>query len=142
MPASRPSLSGLSSVKTVRPRVARSRLTNGTDLLPGVDGRSTWARLMRDVIASMMAHLGGEDRASEPQRMLSRRVAAFEAELIFLEDKFARARAEGRAPDASDLDLYSRMASAQRRHLEAIGLDRVPRDITPSLGEYAKAVEA
>lgn len=138
MSASSPSLSGLSSVKTARPRVARSRLTNGTDLLPGVDGRSTWARLMRDVIASMMNHLGGEDCASEPQRMLVRRVAAFEAELVFLEDGFARARAEGGAPDAANLDLYSRMASAQRRILEAVGLNRVPRDITPDLSDYVQ----
>lgn len=117
-------------------RYSRSRLTNGRDLLPGTDCRQLWARLMRDVIASMMNHLGGADRVSEPQRMLSRRVAAFEAELIFLEDKFARTRAEGHEPKVHDLDLYSRMASAQRRHLEAIGLQRVPRDVTPDLGEY------
>jgi hypothetical protein len=71
--------------------------------------------------------------------MLARRVAAFEAELIFLEDKFARTRTEGGAPDIADLDLYSRMSSAQRRHLEAIGLDRTARDITmPTLAEYIR----
>ena len=77
---------------------------------------------MRDTIQSMLTHLGGEDYASEPQRMLSRRVGAFEAELIHLEDKFARARAEGREPVTADFDLYSRMSSAQRRLLEAVGL--------------------
>jgi hypothetical protein len=87
---------------------ARSRLTNGKDLLPGIDGRSTWARLMRDVNTNMMNHLGGEDYATEPQRLLVRRVAAFEAELIHLETAFSLARAAGRAPEASDLDLYSR----------------------------------
>ena len=130
-----------STTATVHRKHGRSRLTNGRDLLPGVDGRSTWARLMRDVIASMMSHLGGEDLASEPQRMLVRRVAAFEAELVFLEDGFARARSEGRAPDSTDLDLYSRMASAQRRHLEAIGLARVPRDVTPHPLDYARAFD-
>ena len=60
-------------------KYARSRLTNGRDLLPGVDGRSTWARLLRDVSSAMYVHLGGEDRISEPQRMLVRRVACFEA---------------------------------------------------------------
>jgi hypothetical protein len=97
---------------------------------------------MRDVIASMMNHLGGEDYATEPQRMLVRRVAAFEAELVHLEDGFARARSEGRALDTADLDLYSRMASAQRRHLEAIGLARVPRDVTPTLQQYIASKEA
>jgi hypothetical protein len=90
----------------------------------------------------MMAHLGGEDYASEPQRMLSRRVAALEAELIHLEDGFARCRSEGRAPDAADLDLYSRMASGQRRLLEAIGLQRVPRDVvTPAPLDFARAFD-
>ena len=70
--------------------------------------------------------------------MLSRRVGAFEAELIHLEDGFARARSEGRAPKAEELDLYSRMSSAQRRMLEAIGLQRVPRDITPDLSDYVR----
>ena len=120
----------------------RARLTNGVGLLPTVDGRSTWARIMRDTMNRMLNHLGGEDHATEVQRMLARRVAAFEAELIFLEDKFARTRTEGGAPDVADLDLYSRMASAQRRHLEAIGLQRVPRDITPTLDEYLRDKEA
>jgi hypothetical protein len=116
----------------------RSRLTNGVAILPTVDGRSIWARVLRDTFNAMLAHLGGEGLASEPQRMLSRRVAALEAELVFLEDKFARARTEGGEPDPADLDLYSRMASAQRRHLEAIGLACVPRDVT-SLGEILSA---
>jgi len=123
-------------------RYTHSRLTNGHALLPGVDGRSTWARLMRDVIGAMTAHLGGEENVTEPARMLCRRIAAFEAELVHLEDGFARTRSEGRAPDPPDLDLYSRMASAQRRHLEAIGLQRVPRDITPAPLDFAKAFDA
>jgi len=97
---------------------------------------------MRDIIGSMTNHLGGENNVTEPQRMLVRRVACFEAELVFLEDGFARARSEGHAPDPPDLDLYSRMASAQRRHLEAIGLQRVPRDITPAPLDFAKAFDA
>jgi hypothetical protein len=88
---------------------------------------------MRDTLSAMFEHLGGEDQVSEPQRMLSRRVAAFEAELLYLEDAFARARAEDRPPETADLDLYSRMSSAQRRLLEAVGLQRVPKDVT-SLG--------
>lgn len=92
---------------------------------------------MRDTLAAMLAHLGGEECASEPQRMLSRRVAALEAELIHLEDGFARCRSEGRAPDTEALDLYSRMSSAQRRMLEAVGLGRVARDVTPHPLTYA-----
>ena len=119
----------------------RARLTNGVGLLPTVDGRSVWARLMRDTLSAMLHHLGGEDYASEPQRMLSRRVAALEAELIFLEDKFASTRLEGGEPDTEALDLYSRMASAQRRMLEAVGLKRVPRDVTPRPLDFARAFD-
>jgi hypothetical protein len=126
------------STASIHRSKGRSRLTNGAGLLPTVDGRSVWARIMRDTLNAMLNHLGGEDLASEPQRMLARRVAALEAELIHLEDNFARIRAEGGAPDVADLDLYSRMASAQRRHLETIGLARVPRDITPDPLTYAK----
>ena len=97
---------------------------------------------MRDTIHAMHAHLGGEENISEPARMMSRRVAAFEAELVHLEDGFARVRSEGRAPDTESLDLYSRMSSAQRRMLEAIGLSRVPRDITPAPLDFAKAFDA
>jgi hypothetical protein len=123
-------------------RYVHSRLTGRGDLLPSIDGRSTWARLMRDVIGSMTNHLGGDDYVTEPQRMLVRRVAAFEAELVHLEDVFARCRSEGHAPDPPDLDLYSRMSSAQRRMLETLGLDRVPRDVTPAPLDFAKAFDA
>ena len=122
-------------------RKGRSRVTNGAELLPTTPGTSVWARLMRDVIASMQNHLGGEDNVSEPQRMLVRRVGAFEAELVHFEDKFARVRSEGGAPAPTDIDLYSKMASAQRRLLEAIGLSRVSRDCTPDLQSYMASKE-
>lgn len=48
---------------------------------------------------------------SEPERMTIRRAAALECELVYLEGLFAEARAAGRAPDAADLDLYSRITN-------------------------------
>ena len=77
---------------------------------------------MRDVIGAMNAHLGGEENISEPQRMLIRRTAAFEAELVHLEVGFAQARAAGEAPSANSLDLYSRMASASAAHPRGLRL--------------------
>lgn len=114
----------------------RSRISNGSELLPGTDGRSVWARLFRDLCEGLADHLGGADRMSEPERMTVRRAAALEAELVHLEAKFAECRAAGNAPDAADLDLYSRVTNTQRRVLEAIGATRRPRDVTPSLSEY------
>jgi len=37
---------------------------------------------------------------------------------------------------ADQLDLYGRCANSLRRLLESTGLERRPRDITPSLGDY------
>jgi len=112
----------------------RSRIGNGKELLPSVDGRSVWARLLRDTMDAMARHLGGIDQVSEVQRLSIRRVAALEAELIHLEGKFARARQAGGEPDAADLDLYARLGNAQRRHLEPLGWQSVPRDVT-NLGD-------
>ena len=62
----------------------RSRVTAGLTLLPSIDGRSTWARIMRDTYHAMLAHAGGADYVSETKRLMARRVAACEAELIRL----------------------------------------------------------
>src|SRR5690606_7046823 len=70
----------------------RSRLTNGRQLLPGVDGRSLWARLYRDTQQALTDHLGGDSRTSEPQRLLIRRCTALEVELLALESRFTQAR--------------------------------------------------
>jgi hypothetical protein len=109
----------------------RSRVTAGLTLLPSVDGRSHWARIMRDTYLGLLTHAGGADYVSETKRLMARRVAACEAELIHLEDKFATIRTEGGEPKISDLDVYGRLAGQQRRCLEALGWDRTPRDVTP-----------
>jgi hypothetical protein len=113
----------------------RSRITNGRELLPSVDLRGVWGRLLRDNYHAMVAHCGGADTISEPQRMASRRVAVLETELCFLEDKMARIRQEGGEPQPNLLDLYARLAGQQKRQNEIIGLDRHQRDVTPSLRE-------
>ena len=116
----------------------RSRITTGSSLLPSVDGRSTWARIMRDTYHAMLAHAGGADYLSETKRLMARRIAACEAELVHLEDRFASQRAEGNEPDTSDLDLYGRLCGQQRRCLETLGWERTARDVTPDPLEYAK----
>ena len=124
-----------------RSPATRSRVGNGSALLPNVDGRSVWARLMRDTLQSLQVHCGGE--LSETQRLAARRVSTLEAELVFLEDKFAQARADGCEPDIVELDLYGRLADRQRRLAEsALGWQRTPRDVTPTLAEIAEQIEA
>jgi hypothetical protein len=126
-----------STSPTDRPQVGRpkdaqrSRITNGSALLPGIDGRSAWVRRCKDVIA---AHLSDVPDASVAERSIIRRVSTLTVELERLEAKFATA-GEAR-PD--DLDLYQRTAGGLRRLLEAIGLQRRPRDVT-SFGDLLRA---
>jgi hypothetical protein len=110
----------------------KSRITNNSALLPGVDGRSAWVRRCRDLIELHVADLGGEEATSAAERSIVRRAAVLTVELERLEARFALADAA--SPD--DLDLYQRTAGNLRRLLEAVGLRRRPRDVTPSLAEY------
>jgi hypothetical protein len=110
----------------------KSRITNGSALLPGVDGRSPWVRRCKDIIAAHLSDLGGEDNTSAAERSLVRRASVLTTELERLEVKFALA---GEA-DVDDLDLYQRTAGNLRRLLEAVGLQRRTRDVLPTLAQY------
>jgi hypothetical protein len=112
----------------------RARITNGRTILPHVDGRSAWARRFRDVLSAYASDQGGEDQLSEARQALIRRIACLQTELEILETKFALAG----GADPGDLDLYQRASANLRRLLEAIGLDRVPRDVS-SLGDILSA---
>jgi hypothetical protein len=116
------------------PSRQRSRVTNGSALLPGVDGRSAWIRRCKDVIAAHIADLGGDDNTSAAERSIVRRAAVLTTELEQLEAQFAAA---GQA-SADALDLYQRTAGNLRRLLEAVGLHRRAKDIGPTFGELLR----
>jgi hypothetical protein len=52
---------------------ARSRLSNGRDVLPNVDGRSLVARRYRDILCAVASDQGGAERLSEARLQLIRR---------------------------------------------------------------------
>ena len=104
----------------------KSRITNGSALLPGVDQRCAWVRRAKDVIAAHLSDLGGVDNTSAAERSIIRRASVLTVELERLEAKFALA--EQASPE--DLDLYQRTAGNLRRLLEAVGLRRRAKDIT------------
>ena len=97
---------------------------------------------MRDTLASLVVHCGGADEVSETKRLAARRVAVIEAELCFLEDKFAQLRAAGDEPDAAAIDLYARVANQQRRLSEALGWERTARDVTPTIERFIDDIQA
>jgi len=110
----------------------KSRVANGSALLPGVDGRSPWVRRAKDLIA---AYSTDTPDPSAAEHSLIRRASALTVELERFEVKFAQA---GEA-DPGDLEVYQRCANTLRRLLEAICSGtlqyRRPRDVTPSLAE-------
>ena len=74
---------------------------------------------------------GGAERLSEARLQLIRR---FSATAVLAEQMEARlARGE-----QIDIQEYSLVVSTMVRVAQRIGIDRVPRDVAPSLAEYLK----
>src|SRR5262245_28431687 len=115
----------------------RSKITNGTHLLPRVDGRSIWARRLRDLIALHVADYGGEGNISEAQRSLIRRAACLTTELELLEVQFAT---NGGAK-TWQLDKYGRAANTLRRLLQSLGLERRAREVNASYDQVTEDVQ-
>ena len=118
-------------------KFGRSRMSNGTTLLPGIDQRSPWVRRCKDLITDHIADLGGLDNVSAPERSIVRRCAVLTTELERMEALFAAA--EAASPE--QLDLYQRTANSLRRLLEAVGLQRRQRVIEPDLETYLASKE-
>src|SRR5262245_38768040 len=116
---------------TIRAAVLRSAVTNGRKLFVEGDGNSAWSRRYRDLIAAFVSDLGGHDALSEAKLALIRRSAALALELEQMEGKLSQG-------DEINLDSYGRAASHLRRLLETLGVERKPKDVTPSLEEYAQ----
>jgi hypothetical protein len=119
----------------------RSAVTNGQRLFvrrTGGDGRGPWARRMRDVIELHISDLGGIEAASEAEKSIIRRAATLTIELERLEAKFSTLP---QGPRDNDLDMYQRCSNSLRRLLESIGIQRRPRDVTPSLEGFLAKLE-
>jgi hypothetical protein len=112
----------------------RSRVTNGTDILPDIDGRSAIARRFKDIASQILIDQGG-DRCSESRKQLIRRFAAAS---VLAE------RMEARLANGEEISVveHSLLCSTLARLVSRIGIDRVARDITPSLNQYLRASHA
>jgi hypothetical protein len=126
--------SSVEQFRVHRPSRQKTRLRNGTSILPGVDGRSSWVRRAKELIADHVNDLGGIDVVSAAERSIIRRACVLTVELERLEAKFALA---GEA-SLEDLDLYQRMTNTMRRALESVGLQRRPREINAGLGDLLR----
>jgi hypothetical protein len=109
----------------------RSAVTNGQRLFvrgSQGDGNGAWARRMRDVIALHVSDLGGWDNVTEAEKSILRRAATLTVELERLEARFSNS---DHSPRDCDLQTYQRLTNTLRRALEAVGIHRRPRDVTP-----------
>jgi len=112
-----------------------SAVTSGRKLLLDGDVNSAWARRYRDVIACLTGDLGGREMIGEAKAALIRDCAALE---IVLE----KMRGRMSANQHIDAEAYARIAAHRRRLLESLGLERVARDVTPTLQEYLNNLNA
>ena len=110
------------------PTKQRSRVTNGRGLFIEGDQRSAWSRRFRDLAALHAADMGGVEVLSEAKKSLIRRISTLEIALEKMESELA----SGGEPN---MDLYSRISGQLRRLLETTGLERVARDVTPSIAD-------
>ena len=108
---------------------ARSRISNGADILPDVDGRSAVARRYRDIAAQIIADMGGASQCAEARIQLIRRFAA----AAVLAERLEAQLANGHSIDITD---HALLCSNLVRLAQRIGIDRRSRDTTPSLSQY------
>jgi hypothetical protein len=113
---------------------ARSRVTNGRELLPNIDGRSLWLRRYRDLLALHLSDLGGSEAVSSAELAILRRAACLMVELERIEVLLASD--DPRISREHTLDVYQRGSNTLRRLLESVGLQRRQRDVTPTLDQY------
>lgn len=121
-----------SRAKAVAKSTGRSAITNGSTLMPGIDGRSLYARRFRDLIDLHSADLGGADRLSQAEQSLVRRAATLTIQCEQLEARFAEIETPA---TIADLDAFQRMSNTLRRLLTTLGTKRRQKTV-PNLNEY------
>lgn len=103
------------SAITERPLTARSAVTNDPLFLRGVDGRSMVARRYRDIAIALADDLGGQDRISEPSKILVRQAAALTVQVEVLQSKIV-------AGEDVNLEQLTRLSNVLGRTLQRLGL--------------------
>jgi hypothetical protein len=110
-------------------QTTRAAITNGTHMLPGIDGRSAPARRYRDLVADLAADLGGEAALTNAEMALVRQAAATTMRAEQLQAAIVRGE-----PVASD-ELV-RLSNASARILVALRGKRQAKTKGHTLKEY------
>ena len=116
-----------------RKQKGKSKVTNGNQWLPNVDGRSLIARRYRDIASAIMIDQGDAALVSEARAQLVRR---FSAAAVLAEQMEARL-ANGETIDISE---HSLLCSTLVRLAGKLGISRIPKEIeASSLDEYLQS---
>jgi hypothetical protein len=110
----------------------KSRVSNGRDILPDVDGRSLIARRYRDIASALLADSAGAAECSEARKQLIRRFAAAAVLAEQLEAQLARG-------EKIDISEHALLCSTLVRVARQIGVDRIAKNISPTLSDYFKS---
>lgn len=121
-----------STASVDRPSRLRSKVTNGSKMVAGLDGRSAEARRFRDLQISYATDLGGPDKLTEAQRTLIAQAAT-------LQIQAERVQAEVLRGGNINVEQLTRLANSATRILTRLGLKRERPDTTPSLSDYLAA---
>jgi hypothetical protein len=114
---------------SVKPRVARHGWIRFLTL-KDLDARSRAAAFAKSLAASLESDLGNDPTAG--QKQLVQRAAVISAVCEDFETRFLLG-------EPFELPEYLVAANCLRRVLATLGLERKPRDVTPSLTEYLTA---
>jgi hypothetical protein len=107
------------------------RISNGKEILPGIDQRLAIARRYRDLVAQIVSDQGGVDRCSETRMQLIRRFASGAVLAEELEARLGRG-------ESVDISEYALLSSTLVRLANRIGIERVARDISPTLSDILR----
>jgi hypothetical protein len=129
----------ISSIASQKPRSRsrvgnRGRVGNRHAALPDVDGRGVIARRFKDIAGAILADQAGADQCSEARKQLIRRFAAAAVLAEQLESRLANG-------EQINIQEHATLSSVLVRLAQRIGIDRVPRTVTPSLSSYLESIE-
>jgi hypothetical protein len=116
-------------------RKNKSKVSNGKNLLPGVDMRSEIGRRYRDIVQAILIDQGGADQCSESRKHLIRR---FSAAAVLAEQLEARLV----GGEQIDIQEHATLSSTLVRLAQRIGVERIPRDVMLPLRDRWEVAQA
>jgi hypothetical protein len=113
----------------------RTKLTNGKELLPDVDGRSLLYKRFKEIARLVAADQGGLDALSEARVQLVRRFAATCVMAEQLEANMCNGL-------PIDINQHTALSGTLVKLGSRIGIDRRAKHITPNLTDYLELQSA